>query len=122
MNVVFETILKYLFKKPLTVRFPYESLETAPRYRGKHEFDIDKCISCGICWRVCPNQAIRMVPAEDRKKYPKLYPEIDLGKCCFCGLCQEFCPTGAIKLTTNYFMSTPNPDVLILKPGKKGEG
>ena len=119
--MVFETLLKYLFKKPLTIRFPYESLETSPRYRGKHEFDIEKCISCGICQRVCPNQAIRMVPAEDREKYPKLYPEVDLGKCCFCALCQEFCPTKAIKLTTNYFMSTPNPDALILKPGEKSK-
>ncbi len=117
--MVFTTILKRLFKRPITVKFPYESLEVSPRYRGKHVLDIDKCISCATCQRVCPNQAIRMVPAEDREKYPKLYPEVDLGKCCFCGLCQEFCPTKAIKLTTDFFLSTPDPDTLILKPGKK---
>ena len=115
------TILKYAFKKPITVRFPHEMLETPERYRGEHSFDIDKCISCGVCERVCPNKAIKLIPAKDKEKYPKKYPEIDLGKCCFCGLCEEFCPKKAIKLTKNYFLSTFDSSSLIYPPDKKGE-
>ncbi len=114
--MVWEALSKNFVKKPITVRFPFETLETAPRYRGKHEFDIDKCISCGTCSRVCPNRAIEMVPAENKEKYPKVYPQVDLGKCCFCALCEEFCPTGALKLTQEYFLATFNPKDLIYKP------
>ncbi len=117
--MVMEVVLKNLFKKPMTIKFPYESIETAPRYRGKHEFYIDRCISCAICQRVCPNQAIRMVPSKNKEKYPKLYPEIDLGKCCWCGLCEEFCPKDAIKLTQDYFLSTFDPNTVILPPDRE---
>ncbi len=116
--MVLKTLLRNMVSKPMTVRFPYEKLETAERYRGEHAFDIDKCISCGVCERVCPNKAIEMVPSKDKEKYSKKYPKIDLGKCCFCGLCQEFCPKGAIKLTKNYFLATFDSTSLIYAPDK----
>lgn len=114
-------LLKNLFQKPMTVKFPHESIPIAERYRGEHGFDIDKCISCGLCANICPNKAIKMVkaPGEYGKKYPKLYPQIDLGKCCFCGLCQDVCPTKAIKLTKNVFLSTFDSKGVIKNPVPK---
>ena len=90
-------LLKNLFKKPMTVRFPKESIPIPNGYRGVHEYDKEKCISCGLCAGICPNMAIEMVQNEEGKSYPV----IDIGKCCFCGLCQDVCPTGALKLTKN---------------------
>jgi formate hydrogenlyase subunit 6/NADH:ubiquinone oxidoreductase subunit I len=92
---IIRELLGNLLKKPMTVRFPQESIPIAEGYRGEQQYDIDKCISCGLCARVCPNMAIRMVetPEEHRQKYPKTYPQIDLGKCCFCGLCQDISST-----------------------------
>jgi len=114
-------VIKNLLKKPITVRFPAESIPIADGYRGEHEYDIDKCISCGLCARICPNKAIEMVevPKKYKNKYKKTYPRIDLGKCCFCGLCRDVCPTGALRMTKNVFLSTTDRETVIKNPVSK---
>ncbi|RLB92634.1 MAG: NADH-quinone oxidoreductase subunit I [Deltaproteobacteria bacterium] len=111
-------LAKNLFSKPMTVRFPFEAIPIAEGYRGEHHYDIDKCISCGLCAKICPNRVIEMIEAPEayREKYPKKYAKIDLGKCCFCALCQDICPKGAIKLTKNVFLGTFDRMVSIKYP------
>lgn len=120
---IIPTLFKNLFSKPMTVRFPHESIPIPDGYRGEHEFDIDKCISCSLCAKICPNMAIEMVelPEEHREKYPKKYPKIDIGKCCFCGLCQDICPKDALKLTKNFFLSTFDQKTVIKSPIPKNK-
>lgn len=48
--------------------------------------DVEKCIGCGVCERVCPGKAIRM---EDGK------PVYDAAKCIWEGNCIASCPTDA---------------------------
>lgn len=114
-------LLKSLFGKPMTVRFPQESIEIAEGYRGAHAYDIGKCESCGLCANICPNRAIRMVRVseENRSEYPNLYPEIDFGKCCFCGLCQDRCPHKAIRLTKGLPLSTFESPRLVKQPAPR---
>lgn len=88
-----------LFRRPLTVKFPAESLSIPDGYRGKHKFLPDKCLGCGRCAEICPNKAIEMVEVKQKDGTIKKQPEIDINKCCFCGLCEEVCPTKAIRLT-----------------------
>ncbi|MCD6414206.1 MAG: NADH-quinone oxidoreductase subunit I [Candidatus Diapherotrites archaeon] len=120
---VVKKVLGNLIKKPMTVKFPDESIPIADGYRGEHNYDISKCISCGLCARICPNKAIEMVEAPEgyKDKYPKRYPQVDLGKCCFCGLCQDICPTSAIELTKNFFLATFDSTTLIKSPIKKAK-
>ena len=115
---VIQEVFKNLFRKPMTVLFPFEKIEIPERNRGEHYFDISTCISCGSCSRICPNKAIKMVevPKEQQAKYPKTYPQIDLGKCCFCALCEDVCPKESIKLTTNFFLATFDKDDTIRSP------
>ena len=116
-------LFKNLFSKPMTVRFPHESIPIPEGYRGEHEYDMDKCISCGLCAKICPNRAIEMIKASEeyREQYQKVYPKIDLGKCCFCALCEDICPKDAIKLTKNFFLSTFDPSTPIKYPLPKSE-
>jgi len=98
--------LKYLFKKPKTLRYPFELKEPAKRYRGLHLNDWDKCTGCGNCADICPNEAIVMkeipeIEAKDGERNER--PEIDYGRCCFCGLCVDICPTGSLRLSRDYF-------------------
>ncbi len=48
----------------------------------------EKCTSCMICWKFCPDACIS---AEEK-------PVIDLDYCKGCGICAEECPRGAIDL------------------------
>ncbi|MEA3463502.1 MAG: 4Fe-4S binding protein [Patescibacteria group bacterium] len=56
--------------------------------------DFKKCIGCGACSRVCPEDAVKMV----KNKSGKLQPVIDYNFCKGCGLCAEECPVKAIKM------------------------
>jgi NADH-quinone oxidoreductase chain I len=107
-----------LFSKPMTVQFPHESIPIPERYRGEHSYDIEKCISCGLCAKICPNRAIEMIeaPKKYKHKYSKTYLKIDLGKCCFCGLCEDICPKESIRLTQNVFLSTFDTSTVIKHP------
>ncbi|WFD12281.1 4Fe-4S binding protein [Tepidibacter hydrothermalis] len=51
--------------------------------------DNDKCISCGICKKLCPYEAITI---EDKLV-------IDEEKCFGCGLCVSKCPKGALGIS-----------------------
>jgi glutamate synthase (NADPH/NADH) small chain len=98
--------IRYLFKKPKTLRYPFEPKEPAERYRGFHLNDWEKCTGCGNCLDICPNEAIIMkeIPEITPKPGEKNErPQIDYGRCCFCGLCIDVCPPGCLRLSKDYF-------------------
>jgi glutamate synthase (NADPH/NADH) small chain len=98
--------IKYLFKKPKTLRYPFEPKEPAQRYRGLHVNEWEKCTGCGNCKDICPNEAIVMVEVPDITPKPgekNERPQIDYGRCCFCGLCVDVCPPGCLRLSRDYF-------------------
>jgi NADH-quinone oxidoreductase subunit I len=104
--------ISHLFKRKATIKYPEETREIAPVYRGQHVLKRDdqgaeRCTACGLCAVACPAEAITMESAERKKgeehlyreeKYAKIY-EINMLRCIFCGLCEEACPKEAIFLT-----------------------
>lgn len=103
---------KHMFKKPATVKYPEETREVSPVYRGVHVLKRDaegreNCTACGLCAVSCPAEAITMESAERQKGEEHLYREekyaakyeINMLRCIFCGLCEEACPKDAIYLT-----------------------
>jgi len=98
--------VNYLFKKPRTLRYPFEPKEPALRYRGFHLNDWEKCTGCGNCADICPNEAITMeeIPEIESKPGEKNErPKLDYGRCCFCGLCVDICPPASLRLSRDYF-------------------
>src|SRR6478752_4185832 len=103
---------KHMFKKPATVKYPEQTREVSPVYRGVHVLKRDaegreNCTACGLCAVSCPAEAITIEAAERKKgeehlyreeKYAKTY-EINMLRCIFCGLCEEACPKDAVYLT-----------------------
>jgi len=59
----------------------------------KPKTDLDKCISCGTCAKVCPEGCIEM---KKIAKYEQLKPKTDYNYCKGCGVCAAECPVKAI--------------------------
>lgn len=104
----FALTLKYMFKKPVTINYPYEKGPLSPRFRGEHALrrypsGEERCIACKLCEAICPAQAIT-IEAEaraDGSRRTTRY-DIDMTKCIYCGFCQESCPVDAIVEGPNF--------------------
>ncbi len=116
--------LKYtlgrFFSKPITIQYPEERREVAPRWRGIHYFNLDesgtnKCVACGLCAAVCPAHCISIKAGEDEEgmRYPISY-EINAIRCVYCGFCVEACPVDAIRMSHKYDFTGYNREDFIL--------
>lgn len=104
--------LRYIFKRKVTLNYPYEKGQLSPRFRGEHALrrypnGEERCIACKLCEAVCPAQAITIEAEEraDGSRRTTRY-DIDMIKCIYCGLCQESCPVDAIVQGPNFEFST----------------
>jgi len=100
--------LTYMFKRPVTVNYPYEKGPLSPRFRGEHALrrypnGEERCIACKLCEAVCPALAITIEaePRQDGSRRTTRY-DIDMTKCIYCGYCQEACPVDAIVEGPNF--------------------
>jgi NAD(P)H-quinone oxidoreductase subunit I len=98
----------HLRRRPITVQYPYEKLIPSERYRGRIHYELDKCISCEVCVRVCPINlpVVDWVMNKETKKKELRNYSIDFGVCIFCGNCVEYCPTNCLSMTEEYELST----------------
>ena len=98
----FSMTLRYMFKKKVTLNYPYEKGPLGPRFRGEHVLrrypnGEERCIACKLCEAVCPAQCIviESEPRADGSRRTTRY-DIDMTKCIYCGFCEEACPVDAI--------------------------
>ena len=104
----FFTVLKHLFRPPVTEQYPEYKRPLPPRSRAVIVLTRDpdgeeRCVACYLCSAVCPVSCISMQSAEreDGRRYAKWF-RINFARCIYCGLCEEACPTLAIQLTPNF--------------------
>lgn len=133
-------VLKYAFKRPITLRYPEKKRKLPQRSKGRHHLTRwadgqERCVGCELCAIVCPSQAIYVKPAENTadnqvskgERYAVDY-QINMLRCIFCGYCEEACPTGAVVLGTDYELAGYDRKSLIYtkemltekKPGDSG--
>lgn len=91
------TMLKNLFKEPVTTKYPAEPIKFPEGSRGHIEIEIDKCISCSLCALNCPAGAIKV----DRKEGTW---EINRMDCVQCGYCTLKCPKKCLHIVAGYTM------------------
>jgi NAD(P)H-quinone oxidoreductase subunit I len=108
-------IAPYILRNSQTVAYPTERLVFKERYRGRHRFYFERCISCGICSRVCPDASIELVES-NIENYDKKYPSIDYNTCSFCGYCVEFCPKQALEFTDIVELAVKDRKELVYSP------
>ena len=126
------SVLRRLFARASTVRYPEETPYLPPRYRGRIILSRDpsgeeRCVACYLCAAACPVECIALQATQDEhgRRYPEWF-RINFSRCIFCGFCEEACPTYAIQLTPDAEMSEydrrdmvyDKEDLLIDGPGK----
>ncbi len=72
-------------------------------YRGKIEYDYDKCIGCQLCVKVCPANAMEFIPIDKKIKHYVL-------RCCFCGQCVDVCPVKALSQSQEFLLANIDKD------------
>ena len=109
-----KALLSHLFRKPATGKYPFVKAEVPEGYRGRQVYDINLCISCGLCSRDCPAKAIEMVEVDGKRR-----PLFHLDQCIFCYQCAESCPRNAIMSSKVFELATTDKSALVVKPEAK---
>ncbi len=102
--------LGQVFKPTVTVQYPHQSLQMAPRFRGHIELVRDEetgkplCMVCKACQKACPSDCISVdgiKPEGEKRKFPTEFM-LDFTKCSLCAACVEACKTEAIRFSREY--------------------
>ena len=99
-----------------TLQYPHESFPIPDNGRYRLHNEIDDCIVCDKCAKVCPVDCIDIEPIKavgeigktsdgTTKRIHAAKFDIDMSKCCFCGLCTTVCPTECLTMTKAYEFS-----------------
>ncbi len=102
-----------------TITFPHESIPVPDNGRYQLHNEIDDCIVCDKCAKICPVNCIDIEPIKSPAEFGKtsdgtskrIYAarfDIDMAKCCFCGLCTTVCPTECLTMTPKYDYTVTN--------------
>jgi len=93
-----------------TIQYPHEMIPVPDNGRYRLHNEIDDCIVCDKCAKICPVDCIEIEPVRaveeigktsdgtPRRIYAARF-DIDMAKCCFCGLCTTVCPTECLTMT-----------------------
>jgi NADH-quinone oxidoreductase subunit I len=106
--------IKHLFSKKITRQYPEYKRDLPERTRGMLTVDMDRCIACLQCMRVCPDHCISIEQEKrdfDGSGKAKPYPigfVIDDSRCMYCSLCVEVCPVNCIYHTEEFEVQAYN--------------
>ncbi|MES2111409.1 MAG: NADH-quinone oxidoreductase subunit I [Bacteroidota bacterium] len=96
-----------------TIQYPKQQLPVPEVGRYQLDVEIDDCIVCDLCAKVCPvncidiesikaTEAIGQTSDGTTKRLYAAKFDIDMAKCMYCGLCTIVCPTECIVMTNQY--------------------
>jgi formate hydrogenlyase subunit 6/NADH:ubiquinone oxidoreductase subunit I len=101
----------------VTLQYPHEAMTVPDNGRYELHNEMDDCIVCDKCVKICPVDCIEIEPIRSSEEIGKasdgssirLYAakfDIDMAKCCYCGLCTTVCPTECLTMTQEFDYST----------------
>jgi formate hydrogenlyase subunit 6/NADH:ubiquinone oxidoreductase subunit I len=93
-----------ILRDSVTELYPDVMPNLPEAFRGMPTLPVDtatgrsRCIACGACARMCPEDVITVTQDKTDPKDRK--PEefvIDISRCMWCGLCMEVCPVNCLR-------------------------
>jgi formate hydrogenlyase subunit 6/NADH:ubiquinone oxidoreductase subunit I len=116
----------------VTLQYPHQKLQIPEIGRYQLDCEIDDCIVCDKCAKICPVDCIEIdaIRSPEVINYAsdgspiRLYAakfNIDMAKCCFCGLCTTVCPTECLTMTGEYDFTVSKVDALNFAYAKLSE-
>ena len=113
-------VFTQMFKKPFTNKFPAKyapknttkfleevgagrakiipPIDAPSGFRGKIQYDKEKCTGCKLCIKVCPSEAIEF---KETDKKIKIY----LARCTFCSQCNDICPVNCLTMSNEFLLA-----------------
>jgi NADH-quinone oxidoreductase subunit I len=113
LGITFKTMINTWTKGAVTVQYPHEKEDLAPRTRGVIALKEENCTVCMLCARECPDWCI-YIEGHKEKRPPRREGgkprtvnaldrfDIDYALCMYCGICVEVCPFDALFWTPEY--------------------
>ncbi|MGI4021408.1 MAG: 4Fe-4S binding protein [Janthinobacterium lividum] len=106
-----------------TIQYPHQKLPTPEIARYQLFVEMDDCIVCDLCAKICPvncidiesiksTEAIGQTSDGTTKRLYAAKFDIDMAKCMYCGLCTTVCPTECITMTNQYDKSVEELNLL----------
>ena len=106
-----------------TIQYPHQKLAVPEVGRYQLDVEIDDCIVCDLCAKICPvdcitidsikaTELIGLTSDGSPKRIHAAKFDIDMAKCMYCGLCTIVCPTECIVMTNEYDVSVQSIDLL----------
>lgn len=97
----------------VTLQYPHEQLPIPDNGRYRLRNEIDDCIVCDKCAKICPVDCITIDAIKATEEVGRasdgspirLYAakfDIDMAKCCYCGLCTAVCPTECLTMDKKF--------------------
>lgn len=108
------------------MQYPKEKIPVPEVGRYQLHVEIDDCIVCDLCAKICPVDCIEIESIKGTgplgqtsdgtvKRLHAAKFDIDMAKCLYCGLCTVVCPTECITMTNQYDRSVTQLSELTYK-------
>ncbi|HWI03790.1 MAG TPA: NADH-quinone oxidoreductase subunit I [Acidimicrobiales bacterium] len=132
LGVTFKTMVNTWTKGAVTVQYPHEKEDLAPRTRGVIALKEENCTVCMLCARECPDWCI-YIEGHKEKRPPRREGgkprtvnaldrfDIDYALCMYCGICVEVCPFDALFWSPEYEYSESKLADLLHDKDRLGE-
>src|SRR5476651_1090820 len=112
-SVSVDNYFKKLEEGTNTIQYPAQQLPVPEVGRYQLDVEIDDCIVCDLCAKICPVDCItidsikatELIGNTSDGSPKRIYAakvDIDMAKCMYCGLCTIVCPTECIVMTNQY--------------------
>ena len=89
--------------------------------KERHVVNIHRCVSCGVCGRICPKGAILDGHGALCKSVPRaqwIKPVVDTVSCSACGICVSWCRAEALRISLPQFRGDIHVFAELYQPNK----